>query len=171
MINARLFSIAGCSALLCLLTGCATSNEPMPPSNKYMVSVKSAQFYKSGPAQAFGADMTLTQGQKVTMVNREFGYSKVVLEDGTSGYMATEELKPAPPEPPPPKPLPEIKPQSSGATGWFSSGKPKRSNVQPTPTDPLFDVNDVPLPLMDGEPASPSIPTSDSPTPEPGFRF
>ncbi|RYD68632.1 MAG: hypothetical protein EOP84_29890 [Verrucomicrobiaceae bacterium] len=167
MTPARFFRLAGCTALLCLLSGCA-SNEPMPPSNKFLVSVKNAQFYKYGPAQAFGADFNLVQGQKVTMLKREYGYSRVMLEDGTSGYMATEELKPAPPEPPPPKPAPVRK--SSGG-GWFSSGKPKRSNVQPTPTDPLFDVNDVPLPLPDEEPVPTSKPDFRYPKPEPGFRF
>ena len=52
----------------------------MPPTNKFLVSVKSAQFYKYGPAQAFGADFTLAQGQKVTMLERQFGFSRVMLE-------------------------------------------------------------------------------------------
>ncbi len=167
MIDARLLSLAGCSALLCLLTGCASSG-PVPPTDKYLVSVQSAQFYKYGPAQAFGADFNLTQGQKVTMLERQFGYSRVMLEDGeTSGYMATEDLKPAPPEPPP-KPAPARK--ISSGSGRMYSGKPKRSNVQPTPIDPLFDVNDVPLPLPDDEPVS--EPTNEpSSTPEPDFRY
>ena len=41
----------------------------MPPSNQVLVSVPNAPFYKYGPAQAFGADFELTQGQKVTMLN------------------------------------------------------------------------------------------------------
>jgi hypothetical protein len=31
---------------------------------------------------------------------KEFGYSRVQLEDGQVGYMANEDLQPAPPEPP-----------------------------------------------------------------------
>src|SRR5688500_9477668 len=83
-----------------LLAGCATEM-PVPATNKFIVSVKAAQFYKYGPAQAFGPDYNLPQGQKVTMLQRQFGYSQILLEDGTSGYVATEELKPAPPDPPP----------------------------------------------------------------------
>lgn len=163
MTVAHCLSLVCCGTLVCLLGGCASSG-PMPPTNKFLVSVKSAQFYKYGPAQAFGADFTLAAGQKVTMLDRQFGFSRVMLEDGTSGYMATEELKPAPPDPPPPKPV-----RKSRTSGW-SSGKPKRSNVLPVPTDPLFDINDVPLPLPD-EPASMPKPDSTNPNPEPRFRF
>lgn len=140
-----------------LTAGCAIDG-PVPTTDKFVVSVKAAQFYKYGPAQAFGPDFNLTQGQKVTMLQRQFGYSRIMLQDGTSGYVATEELTPAPPEPPP-RPTP--KPRSSG--GWFSSGKPKRSNVESIPTDPLFDINDVPLPM-------PDTPAESSPAKPPGNR-
>ena len=147
-----------------LFAGCATDG-PMPTTDKFLVSAKAAQFYKYGPAQAFGPDFNLPQGQKVTMLQRQFGFSRIMLEDGTSGYVATEELKPAPPEPPPPRQVAArtAKPRSSG--GWFSSGKPKRSNVESIPTDPLFDINDVPLPMPDDSPSE-----GEKPKP-PGFRY
>lgn len=163
MIVAHRLSLVCCGTLMCLLGGCV-SNGPMPPTDKFLVAVNSAQFYKYGPAQAFGADFTLPAGQKVTMLDRQFGYSRVMLEDGTSGYVATDDLKPAPPEPPP-KPV-----RKSTGTGSRSSGKPKRSNVQPVPTDPLFDINDVPLPLPDEPEPMPQTDSTNS-TPEPRFRF
>ena len=117
-----------------------------------MVSAKSAQFFKYGPAQAFGADFTLVKGQRVTMLNREFGYSKVKLDDGTIGYMPTGDLTEAPPDPP----VPRVAGTTGTPGGWFLEGKPKRSNVLPTPADPLFDVNDVPLPMPDESSSAPA---------------
>jgi hypothetical protein len=140
-----------------LLMGCAATG-PAAPTDRYVISVKAAQFYKYGPAQAFGPDFNLTQGQKVRMVQRQFGYSQVSLEDGTVGYVATEELKPAPPDPPPPRIV--AKPR---APRFFSSGKPRRSNVESIPGDPLFDVNDVPLPMPETPAEGTSAPKPESP--------
>jgi len=130
-----------------------------------MVTTKNAEFYKYGPAQAFGADFKLTQGQKLTMLERQYGYSRVMLDDGTSGYVATEELKQAPPEPPPPKVA-----KASGIGSWFS-GKPKNSDVEATPSEPLFDVNDVPLPMPDTPPAESKKPASESSEGKPEFKY
>ncbi|MHA3771992.1 hypothetical protein ACXR0O_10690 [Verrucomicrobiota bacterium sgz303538] len=154
--NARCLPIAASSSAIMFLLGACETSGPMPPGNKYLAAERNVQFYKYGPAQAFGADFNLKQGEKLTMLDRQFGYSKVMLEDGTTGYIATEELKPAPPDPPPPKATPKPRSKSSGSGGWFSSGKPKRSDVQPTPNEPLFDVNDVPLPMP--ESAQPPLP-------------
>jgi hypothetical protein len=132
-----------------------------------MVATKTAEFYKYGPAQAFGADMKLPQGQKLTMLERQYGYSRVMLDDGTNGYVATEDLKLAPPEPPPPKP-----PKPSGIGSWFS-GKPKNSDVEGTPSEPLFDVNDVPLPMPESNtPAAAEKPKNETGggEPQPAFR-
>ena len=151
-------SYASCSKsgpLLILLSlaasifgGCAASG-PMPASDKFVVSKKAAQFYKYGPAQAFGPDFNLSEGQKVTMLQRQFGYSRIMLEDGTSGYVATEDLTPAPPEP-----VARPTPKARWARGSGASSKPRQSTFESIPTDPLFDVNDVPVPLPDEEPAT-----------------
>jgi hypothetical protein len=57
----------------------------------------------------------------------------------------------------------------TGGDGWFT-GKPKRSNVLPTPADPLFDVNDVPLPMPDTSSPASTEPTPSGEAPKPDFR-
>lgn len=143
-----------------LFVGCAASG-PVPASDKFVVSKKAAHFYKYGPAQAFGPDFNLSEGQKVTMLERRFGYSRIMLEDGTSGYVATEDLTPAPPEP-----VARPTPAPRWGRGSGASSKPRRSTFEPVPTDPLFDVNDVPLPLPDEEPTKPQ-----QPAPNVKFRY
>ena len=105
-----------------------------------MVSAPKSQFYKYGPAQAFGADFALNRGQKVTVVENSFGFSKVTTEDGIAGYMPTEDLTPLPPEPAPQvRSMPRIASRRVGAA-------PKH---QPSTIEPgllLFDGTDIPLP-------------------------
>jgi hypothetical protein len=117
---------------------------PQSKTTSYLVSPATSEFYKYGPAQAFGADFALKRGDRVTMLRREFGFSQVRMEDGTTGYMATEDLKPAPTPPP-------LARSRGGSPRHVAS---RGSNVKPTPGDPLFDVTDIPLPL----PAQPEKP-------------
>lgn len=65
----------------------------------YIVSVPQTAMFRYGPAQSFGADFNLKQGQRVVMMRREYGYSRVMTDEGQSGYVATEDLSPAPPVP------------------------------------------------------------------------
>jgi hypothetical protein len=118
-----------------------------------------APFYKYGPAQSFGADFSLLQGQRVTMNERSFGYSRVTTAEGITGYVATDQLTLAPPEPMQLKPKINATLPPLIAQPKRSSGKPKRSNVAPVASDPLFDVNDVPTPMPE------------NPEPAPDFRF
>ena len=116
--------------------GCSTE-QTGAAGNRYVVTGSNAQFYKYGPAQSFGADLVLPKGRILTMVQRSFGYSRVTTDDGVTGYVATDDVTPAPPEPVAP----------AQPVAHMTSGKPKRSNVKGTPEEPLFDVNDVPMPL------------------------
>ena len=134
--------------------GCTTPAGPQVPTTRYVVANGSgAQFYKYGPAQAFGPDSVLPRGYRLTMVDRAFGYSRVALADGMNGYVSTEDVAPAPPDPVPPKATPPPKVR----TGRGSSGSRRGSSppVVPIPSDPLFDINDVPLPMPDVAPATP----------------
>ena len=139
--------------MLTIPAGCTTGASGAPAAgSRYIVTGTNAQFYKYGPAQSFGSDFVLPRGKKVTMLQRSFGYSRVTTDDGLTGYVATDDIALAPPEPPPPRatPAPER-----------VSHVRKRSNVLGTPGEPLFDVNDVPMPLP-GDPVK---------KPEPGFRY
>jgi uncharacterized protein YgiM (DUF1202 family) len=163
-------TVARLTAVLCLLLATAwlcacetTGGAVVPPGSVYVANTR-APFYKYGPAQSFGADFSLLQGQRVTMNERSFGYSRVTTAEGITGYVATDQLTLAPPEPMQLKPktnakLPPVFQTPKVAEPKRSSGKPKRSNVAPVAEDPLFDVNDVPAPLPE------------NPEPAPDFRF
>ena len=146
----------GALGFVALLGACAATQVPGAGANRYVITVPRAQFYKEGPAQPFGADATLTQGQRLTVVSRDFGYSRVTLESGQSGYVATEDMKPAPPDPVTPAPRPTPKP------GLANVGRRANSAVEPVPA-PLFDVTDVPAP--------PLPKGSEPPSPAPVFRY
>jgi hypothetical protein len=88
-------------AVLALLAGCETT--PLEPSADFVgdmvVSTDYAQFFRLGPQQAGGADFSLRTGERVMLQRKEFGYSRVQLENGLVGYMANEDIQSAPPEP------------------------------------------------------------------------
>lgn len=163
-----------CLALVAGLGGCA-SKVVVPPGTICEISGTHAPFYKYGPAQSFGADEVLPQGTRVTLIERGFGFSRVMRENGVTGYISTEDFTPLPPE--------KTKPGATAATGSkrrgsggaqrVFDGPVRRSNVEPTPGDPLFDVNDVPLPVKD-ETLKPELraappeqrPAAETPAPE-----
>ncbi len=73
----------------------------------FVVRADFTPIYRSGPQQPTGPDQSLLKGTVVSMLKRSFGYSRVQLENGLNGYVATDDLelaKPdqiAPPAPPP----------------------------------------------------------------------
>ena len=146
-----------CAGLaVALLAGC--SRELAPPGSRFLVSAQSAQFYKYGPAQSFGADFVLPKGQRVIMLDRSFGFSKVMTDDGITGWIASEELSPAPPEPHRAA-VKGGRRGPGGASPRMYSGPRKNSNVEAVPGDPLFDMSDLPPPMPEEVPA-----------PKPNFR-
>ena len=120
-------------------SACATGGAPSK-STSYMVSSPQAEFFKYGPAQAFGPDLSLKRGDKVTLVQKQFGYSRVLLADGTSGYVATEDSRRLRR----PRPCRAAALASRGAARTAARGT-RPSDVRPT-ADPLFDISDAPLP-------------------------
>ena len=139
----------GVGLALALLSGCA--KDLAPPGSRFLVSTNNAQFYKYGPAQNFGADFVLPKGQKVIMLERLLGYSKVMTEDGVSGWVASEEISLAPPEPKRPT---AVAGRRGGGPDRMYSGPRKSSRVEAVPGDPLFDMSDLPPPMTE-EPAAP----------------
>src|SRR3954468_23283895 len=110
MTPSQFLRIAGAATLLGLFSlqvGCANQGGTAHPGNRYVVSGTRNEFYKYGPAQAFGPDRNLTKGDKVTMLDRQFGFSQVRLDNNETGFIATDDLTPAPPDPlaasPPPR--------------------------------------------------------------------
>jgi uncharacterized protein YgiM (DUF1202 family) len=95
----RAAALAGAAVVavsVLIFAGCETSGgrAAAPKSGSYLVSAQRTLFYRYGPAQASGPDQVLAKGQKLTVVKREFGYSRVQLDDGQPGYISTEDLTP-----------------------------------------------------------------------------
>lgn len=143
-----------CLAMLLLLAFSGCASQTVPPGTRAQVAVARASFYKYGPAQTFGADFVLNQGAMLTVLSRDFGFTRVMTSDGTAGYVATDDLKPAPPAAPASAPLP-------GGRDLSAKTRPRRGNLQPTRGSPLFES---------GEPA-PLPANSEPPKPSPSFRF
>jgi len=139
-----------------------------------MVGVKKSPFYKYGPAQAFGPDFALPQGQRLTLIDQSFGFSRVMTDDGISGFMPTEDLVPATPEPAPaaaPRMASRRGKSGSGGGDGFYTGPVRKSRpierIEDAP--PLFDVFDVPLP-SDPEPAGKPSEAKEKAGAKPQFR-
>jgi hypothetical protein len=154
---ARAFLLQPLLLLVAAVSGCAT--KPMPAGGRYVITAPKSALYKYGPAQSFGADLTLSQGTIVTMLQSTWGFSHVMTETGVSGYVSTDDLKLAPPAPATPKPVLV----STTGSPQFYSGRPKQNTIRPTPGGPLFDVNDVPMPS-----GATDLPP---PLPKPKFRY
>ena len=133
----------------------------------YAVTAKQAQVYRFGPAQPTGADALLKEGHKLLMLRKEFGYSRVMTEDGMTGYVSNDFIAPTtPPERSRTAAgnlamnLPPLPSRGGGIPGVSSAN---RSVLQ---TAPLFGGGDLP-PLPDAV-QRPAFRTA---KPKPGFRF
>ena len=148
---------------LALLGGCAGS-QPGKNDVYYAVSAKQAQVYRFGPSQPTGADALLKQGQRIIMLRQEYGYSRVMTEDGMTGYIANDFIAPAPP--------PEKPRASPGIAAWQNLPPlPSRGTSIPGVSSanrailehgPLF--GDDPLPPLPDDRTRPKRKA-------PGFRF
>jgi len=136
----------------------------------YMVTTPQTPMFRYGPAQSFGPDFNLQQGQRVVMLRKEFGYSRVMTESGQTGYVATEDIVPAPPDPKRKDttragklpPLMNVPPSGTSRPGVSSS------NNRVLQGGPLFGPGDLP-PLPEREDSGPK-PEFRFPKPKPGFR-
>ncbi len=66
--------------------------------NYSVVKADFTPLYRTGPQQPNGPDQSLPKNTLVTLLKRGFGFSRVQLENGINGYVATEDLGPAPAE-------------------------------------------------------------------------
>lgn len=143
-------SLAG----LCLLSAaCSTSKSGIARVNSgkvFAVTAEKTSFFRYGPQQGNGPDESLPKDTLMTLIRPSFGYCKVqLMPSAKEGYVASEDIKPAPPtllaalNPPPP-------------TTTSSSG---RENFNVRSTDPNF----VPPPEALPDPDLP--PTAAEPSP------
>ena len=155
-----------------LLAACQTVPEGPTPDfvPDMVVSTDYALFFRLGPQQMGGADLSLRTNENVMLLRKEFGYSRVQLENGLVGYMANEDIQPAPEPPPDPerKRMPPKKEKKSrrGSSQTYSSYE---ENI-PVP-DPNLGLtpDDVPLePLPELLPENVDVPgPTPAPTPTP----
>ncbi len=145
------------------LVGCAVVNFLPGEEPTYLVIRGGAPFWTYGPQQAGLPDERLDLGDPVRVVRWEYGFSRVKLEAGLTGYMANEDLEKAPdgtiwrgdtglPAVAPPR-GPEVSETEPTATARVN--KPEREVYR----GPI--VDDAPLPLE--EPDMDVIP-DDAPT-------
>jgi hypothetical protein len=120
-----------------VLVSCAAPG-PAPTSTRFTVTAPRTPFYRWGPAQATGADFVLMKGQDVTLLKRMYGFSQVMTADGQSGYVATEDIGPAPDA----APVPKTKKSSLTPKG------PVRKWEEPVYTEPPQGLPDQPTPTF-----------------------
>jgi hypothetical protein len=84
-----------------LVAGCASSGKPRTSAGAsdswYAVAANQTPFYRYGPQQGNGPDMQLPHDSIMKVIRPSFGYVKVQLQDGESGYVASEDIRPAAP--------------------------------------------------------------------------
>jgi hypothetical protein len=83
-------------------TGCSTVHKITAADTKngklFAVASDEAPFYRYGPQQGNGPDEKLPKDTLMTLIRPSFGYCKVQLVAGAKeGYVASEDIKPAPP--------------------------------------------------------------------------
>lgn len=147
--------------MICLAAFSACESNNVPSGSKWIVSVPKASFYKFGPVQQFGPDFVLSEGAQVTMLEHTSGYCRVMTADGTSGYVSTDDLKPAPVSYTTSRNVSTNYTTQLNRPLFDAAGSTeKHSNVPSTKGSPLFDQGDAPLPQ-----------NSAPPKPAPGFRY
>lgn len=133
-------------------SGCKSGPEDNSKLGVYMVKEKQTGFYRFGPAQNQGPDFNLGNAQRVAMLEYDRAFSKVMTEDGFTGYVATEDLKPAPPPP-------KQQRLAAGSPGGRGS-RPLFHNSEVLESGPLFDQFNLPPLPEEPEPEETSPPDS-----------
>jgi len=147
------------AAIFC--PGCQSKPEDNSRLGVYQVNERQTAFYRYGPAQSFGPDFNLAMGQRVVVLKYENAFSRVMSEDGISGYVSTDALKAAPPPPPQKKAkrwasaeLPSSRGSSRSLSGGSKKGKqsgPSSANSAIIESGPLFEPD---LPVLPEETAT-----------------
>ena len=85
------------SLIACLLlTGCAAVEHFDKESPPEYLTVRRAEFFRSGPAQAFPPEK-LEKDLALSLLKKDSGYAFVHLLDNRTGYVAFTDLRAAPP--------------------------------------------------------------------------
>jgi hypothetical protein len=111
----------------------------------YAVVAPQTPFYHYGPQQGNGPDSQLSRDSILKVIRPSFGFVKVQLQDGESGYVANEDIRPAPAAlvaeklaPPPPEVPPSF--ASQGEQFQLDSDDPRLI----APPEPLPEPTPIP---------------------------
>ncbi len=145
-----------------LAIGCGSISKPKVFSGGtdtwYAVTANQTPFYKYGPQQGSGPDMQLAHDSIMKVIRPSFGYVKVKLQGGESGYVASEDIRPAAPTlvaeklaPPPEVTTPTIASHSEqGEQFGLNSDDPRLiAPPEPLPEEgpaPEFRIEPAPIP-------------------------
>lgn len=161
-------------SLAAMMSGC-NSMDAAANTGHYEVRVDTPMF-RYGPAQSFGPDFTLKQGQHVVLMRKEYGYSRIMTDEGQSGYVATEDIIPA--KAPSiaagkrtPNQYPGLPAHWQGRSILPSDGRGSQFSGPVQPAGALFSPEELPpLPDSQGGDRNPK-PEFRYPKPKPGFRI
>lgn len=97
----RLERIATALLVIAGLSACSSSRSAVTKNSSgrfFAVSSEKASFYRYGPQQGNGPDESLPKDTLMTLIRPSFGYCKVhLVATSKEGYVASEDIKPAPP--------------------------------------------------------------------------
>ena len=150
----------GAVSLFCVaifLCGCqgtsAPSNAATYGEKFYAVSSDAAKFFRYGPQQGNGPDLTLRKNTLVKVIRPSFGYCKIQLvKSGEQGYVAREDIQVAPAA------LVAAATGTADTQSHPSGEEFKLNSIDPrlvAPPEQLPDP-DLPPPGTDAPPASPT---------------
>lgn len=133
--RAPILQVAVACAVIFALHACTSANRAVP-GGTYVVIAPRTPFYRFGPMQNTGPDAMLELGQRVTLVSKEYGYSRFRTAEGVTGYAATNDLQLAPQVKPTPGRFVNPTPASRIASRRRTPAAPERK----------LDLGDVPVP-------------------------
>jgi hypothetical protein len=152
--------IAACIVLLAAaLSGCSSVRKITAADTKngklFAVATDQAAFYRYGPQQGNGPDEKLPKDTLLTLIRPSFGYCKVQLIAGAKeGYVASEDIKPAP--------ATLVAALTAPPPSAISSSGPENFDVGTSAPPPPES-----LPAPDLPPPSSDLPATDTPPPQP----
>jgi hypothetical protein len=78
------------------VAGCSKSDPSHPSAaaggKMFAVTAESTAFYRYGPQQGNGPDKKLEKGTIVNLIRPSFGYCKIKLTTGESGYVSNDDI-------------------------------------------------------------------------------
>jgi hypothetical protein len=155
----KILIVAALFSSFASFVGCSTQTFDSANAPEFLIQSEYAPFYSLGPGQERGPDTSLRRGERVKMLRREFGFSYVEIDGGRNGYIANEEIAPAPERELERPVSPSRKRSQSGAVGFSDA---------PESSIPLPEIEVLPEPVDVLHPISEMESSSDS---KPEFRY